>query len=134
MNDTVPAVRSAGFSMLEAVLIVGIVVLATATLLPLFRKAQEGVVVDKTAIQLKYCNDAVLRMLKDRRSHLTNRADVTYGMITNALASWDKPPFAWPPEVDLASFDATSTNGPSVGVRLRSGVRIVTIDDLSVPR
>lgn len=133
MNASAPAVPNAGFSLLEAILLLGIVVLAAATLVPMFRQAQEGVVVEKTALELKYCNDAVLRILKER-SPVTNRADMTYGMITNALASWDKPPFAWPPEVDLASFDGTSTNGPSVGVRLKSGVRIVTSEDIAVPR
>lgn len=133
MNASAPADPNAGFSLLEVVLLVGIVVLAAATLVPMFRQAQEGVVVEKTAIQLKYCNDAVLRMLRER-SPVTNRADITYGMITNALAGWGKPPFAWPVEADLASFDGTSTNGPSVGVRLKSGVRIVTSDDIAVPR
>ena len=66
MSASVPAVRNAGFSLLEVVLIVGIVVLAAATLLPMLRKAQEGVVVEKTALELKYCNDAVLRVLKER--------------------------------------------------------------------
>ena len=133
MSASVPAVRNAGFSLLEVVLIVGIVVLAAATLLPMFRKAQEGVVVEKTALELKYCNDAVLRVLKERNP-VTNRSDITYGIITNALAKWNKPPFTWPSAVDLASFDATSTNGPSVGVRLKSGVRIVTSDEITVPR
>ncbi|MGI5869140.1 MAG: hypothetical protein ACOX9C_06845 [Kiritimatiellia bacterium] len=128
-----PTDRNAGFSLLVAVLLVAIVVLAVATVLPLLRKAQEGVAVEKTAIQLKYCNDAVHRILKER-SPVTNRADMTYGIITNALASWGKPPFAWPPEVDLATFDATSTNGPSVGVRLKSGVRTVTSQDVTVPQ
>ena len=123
----------AGLSLLEVVLVAGIAALAAATLIPLARQTQEAIIVEETALQLKYANDAVLRILKERNP-VTNRSDITYGIITNALAKWNKPPFTWPSAVDLASFDATSTNGPSVGVRLKSGVRIVTSDEITVPR
>ena len=123
----------AGRSLLEVVLVAGIAALAAATLIPLARQTQEAIIVEETALQLKYANDAVLRILTERNG-ITNRADVTYGIVTNALAGWDKPPFAWPAEADLASFDAVATNGPSMNVRLRSGARKVTPEDVAIPR
>jgi len=129
--------RKNGFSLLEIILIVGIIALTLATILPSLHRSHEGIAVEKTARSLERCIDGIHFILKDG-TLTTNRADITIAMLNEAftnsnLASRIQAPI-WPPEADLNSFNPQASNGPTINVVLKSGTRTVTAEDISSPR
>lgn len=126
-----------GFSLLEFILLLGIVVLGVVTVLPSIRKIQEGIAIEKTARSLESCSMAISFILKEG-TLATNQTDISIAMLDQAftntnLSSTVRPP-SWPPEADLTSFSPQKSGSPTMNVNLKSGVRTVTADDITSPR
>lgn len=136
MNSGKKRHASSGISLLEIILILCIVALAAATILPSVRKTREAIAVERTARSLEYCDDAIIRILK-RQSPVTNREDIAMWMINKAFRAPEVPPL-WPREADMASFDPTPTNGPTINLKFVYGIHTnivkVTVDDATSPR
>jgi type II secretory pathway pseudopilin PulG len=136
MNSRKTRHAVAGASLLEFLLILSIIALAAATILPSIRKTREAIAVERTARALEYCNDAISRILKNQ-SPVTNREDIAIWMINKAFRPPEVPP-VWPREADMASFDPTPTNGPTIHLKFVYGPRTnivkVTVDDATSPR
>lgn len=126
-----------GFSFLELILLLGIIALAIVTLRPSIQKTLEGIAIEKAARGLESCMTAIPFILKEG-TLATNRADITIATLTQAFTNTNLsskvPPPLWPPEADLASFNPQETGSPTLNVKLKSGIRTVTVDDISSPR
>lgn len=123
-----------GFSLLEFILFLGILVLGIVTILPSIRKTQEGIAIEKTARGLESCSMAIPFILKEG-TLTTNRTEISIAMLNQAftntnLSSKVRAP-NWPPEADLASFSPQKTGSPTMNVHLKSGVKTVTTDDIT---
>ena len=126
-----------GFSLLESILVLCIIALGIVTILPSIRKVQEGIAVDKAARGLESSLTAINFILKDG-TLATNRTDISIATIYQAFANTNlsskvKPPH-WPPEADLASFSPQKLGYPTINVKLKSGTRTVTVDDITSPQ
>lgn len=124
--------HQAGFSLLEWVTCIAIAVLAAATLLPLIRQTREAIQIEETAQQLSYCMDAISWLLRENND-VTQRQCITYTLVTNGLARWNRPPLKWPKNVDLSSLILTNESGPTVNLNLPSGTQTITLDHINLP-
>ena len=130
METNKSAKNKEGVSLLVLVLIISIVVLAVATIYPPVVKAREGIAIESAAYELKYCQDTIKEMLQENNT-VTNASDVTLGLINSYLLEAGKPKPVWPAQADIASFAPDTTNGPTINVILKSGVRTVTTSDIT---
>lgn len=127
----------AGFSLLEIILILSIIALAVATIYPSINQTREGIAIEKTARSLERCELAIHFILKEGML-ATNRADISIAILNQAftdtnLSSKVSAPI-WPPQADLNSFNPQTKSSPTMDVILKSGIRTVTIEDISSPR
>lgn len=127
-----PASKS-GLSLLEFLLILGILVLSVATIAPSVIKAKESIAVERSARALASCSDAVKRIIAEQLV-ATNQTPITLKMVEASLKKAGSTPPIWPPEADLSSFSADASNDLSIVVMLQSGQRTVTLDDISSPQ
>ena len=116
--------RAGRITMLELALLAGIVAAGWFAFVPDVRRVRNGVLVDRTAIELERCANAIRRLEKLG----TNRTDVTLAMIDAWLVSEEGgTPLAWPEGARPDTFALEGTNGVSMLVftndvhALRSG-------------
>ena len=118
--------RAGRITMLELALLAGIVAAGWFAFVPDVRRVRNGVLVDRTAIELERCANAIRRLEKLG----TNRTDVTLAMIDAWLVSEEgggEPPLVWPEGARPDTFALEGTNGVSMLVftndvhALRSG-------------
>ena len=125
--------RDGGISFLELFIIFCIAVLAIATIYPPIAKVKEAVLVETAARELDHSMLAIKDIVK-AQSPVTNATEITLDMIGDTLYSSGKRHLVWPKEVDLSTFRVDASNAPTVNVRLKSGVRTVTLDDITSQR
>ena len=133
MNQQEKPASKSGLSLLEFLLILGILVLAFVTIAPSFIKAKESIAVERAARALAACSDVVNRIIAEQQVS-TNRTPITLKMVETSLGKTGGTPPIWPPEADLSSFSANASNDLSIVVKLQSGRRTVTLDDISSPQ
>ncbi len=136
MHTRPPNRHDAAFSLLEWILVLGILSLAAFTILPSFRKTRDAIAIERTVRCLEKCETAI-HFILNTRPDATNRLAVTLSMIDDAFGDTNlshrvSPP-AWPPQADLATF-RPQKDSPTVDVRLRSGVTTVSTEDGATPR
>lgn len=122
--------HSRGISPLEALLLLCIAALAVATIYPSMVKVRDAVLVETAARELDHSTLAINDIVKTQ-SPVTNATEITLDMISDVLYESGRRQLAWPPEVDLSTFSVDASNAPSVSVRLKSGLRTVTLDDIT---
>ena len=105
--------RAGRITMLELALLAGIVAAGWFAFVPDVRRVRNGVLVDRTAIELERCAKAIHRLEKLG----TNRTDVTLAMIDAWLVSEDGgggSPLVWPEGARPDTFSLEGTNGVSM--------------------
>ena len=133
MNPQEKPASKSGLSLLEFLLILGILVLAVATIAPSVIKAKEAIAVERAARALASCSDPVGRIITEQQV-ATNRTPINLKMVEVALGKKGSTPPIWPPEADLSLFSANASNDLSIVITLQSGRRTVTLDDISWPQ
>ena len=104
--------RAGRITLLELALLAGIVAAGWFAFVPDARRVRNGVLVDRTAIELDRCAKAIRSL--ERLG--TNRTDVTLAMIDAWLVSEEGggTPLAWPEGARPDTFALEGTNGVSM--------------------
>ena len=129
--------RAGRITLLELLLLVGIVAAGWFAFVPDVRRVRNAVRADRTALELARCENAIRRL--ERLG--TNRTDVTLAMIDDWLVSEaGEKPLAWPEGADPNTFALDGTNGVSMlvvtndvhALRPATGLLLVTDRDAAL--
>lgn len=123
--------RSGRTTPIVLLLLLAVAAAAYYAVVPDYFRARDGVRVELAARAAQRW-DAAARdyVARGWRDSVTN---VTSAMVDDYYARLDEPPVEWPDAADLATLDASDTNGVSVAVSLRGGARRVSAADLLRP-
>ncbi|MBQ3811449.1 MAG: hypothetical protein II839_11590 [Kiritimatiellae bacterium] len=110
-------------TLLESVFFVAAVAMGWYAVAPTVRLARNSARVDLAARSLRDCD----YMLEDlfRLPDAPDPADVTVETLDRFRVEAGAEPLVWPAGTDLASFDATGTNGCTVRVTLTDGSSVL---------
>ena len=123
--------RSGRTTPIVLLLLLSVAAAAYYAVVPDYYRVRDGVRVELAARAAQQWDAAARSYVKNGWTEsVTN---VTREMVDDYSAPLDEPPVEWPEAADLASLDASDTNGVSVAVLLRDGPRRVSAADLVRP-